>query len=43
MAGTVFPKAPRMSVLAVNRLQLDEVYGRGPTILVFFDGAGSDF
>jgi hypothetical protein len=43
MAGTVSPKAAVASVLAVNRLQLDDVYERGPTIFVFFDGAGSEF
>jgi len=37
------PAAPRASALAVNRLELDEIYGRGPVIFVFFDGTESEF
>jgi hypothetical protein len=44
MVGTGdFERAPRAAAVAVHRLRLNEIYGTGPSIFVFFDAAACEF
>ncbi len=37
------PEAPHFSLLGVHMVRSEEVFGRGTTIIVFFDGTSSNF